>query len=165
MIRQRFITERRARWRRLEELLNHLEKRGARHAEEASLDEFVALYRTACSDLAKARTEAMGEDGGEVKLYERLITPLIDLGTALTVTLEFDHWFRWDPDNLDEQGVLDVRSSLTGGQWVNVSTWQGASSENPDHQSIDLTAQAAGASDLDVRWSTTGFEEPVGPGL
>ncbi len=62
MIRQHFIIERQARWRRLEELLHHLERRGIRHLDEASLDEFVALYRTSCSDLAKARTEAMGED-------------------------------------------------------------------------------------------------------
>jgi uncharacterized membrane protein SpoIIM required for sporulation len=42
--------------------LFHLEKRGARQTEEALLDEFISLYRTACSDLAKARTEDMGED-------------------------------------------------------------------------------------------------------
>lgn len=62
MIRQHFITGRHARWRRLEEILFHLEKRGPRKTDEAVLDEFVTLYRTACSDLAKARTEAMGED-------------------------------------------------------------------------------------------------------
>jgi hypothetical protein len=91
--------------------------------------------------------------GASAKLNERLITPPIDLATALTVTLEFDHWFRWDSGNLDEEGVLEVRSSLTGGEWVHVATWQGASSENPEHESFDLTAQAAGAGDLEVRWS------------
>jgi subtilisin-like proprotein convertase family protein len=91
--------------------------------------------------------------GAAVKLNERLITPPVDLATALTVTLEFDHWFREDSGNLDEQGVLEVRSSLTGGEWVHVATWQGASSANPEHESFDLTAQAAGAGDLEVRWS------------
>jgi uncharacterized membrane protein SpoIIM required for sporulation len=62
MMRQHFITDRRGRWRRLEEILFHLERRGSRQTDEAVLDEFVALYRTACSDLARARTEAMGED-------------------------------------------------------------------------------------------------------
>jgi uncharacterized membrane protein SpoIIM required for sporulation len=62
MIRQRFVLDKQTRWRRLEEILLQLEKRGAKQTDEALLDEFVALYRAACSDLAKARTESVGDD-------------------------------------------------------------------------------------------------------
>lgn len=62
MTRQHFISDRRARWRRLEEILIHLERRGAKHVDDGLLDEFVALYRTTCSDLARARTDAAGDD-------------------------------------------------------------------------------------------------------
>jgi hypothetical protein len=83
---------------------------------------------------------------------EQLISPVIDLSAALAVNLQFDHWFRHYSSSLDEKGDVDVRSSLTGGQWVNVARWQGASSTNPAQASIDLTAQAAGASDVQIRW-------------
>jgi hypothetical protein len=47
---------------------------------------------------------------------------------------------------------VDVRSSLTGGAWVNVLRNQGASSANPNHRTINLTPQAAGASDVQIRF-------------
>jgi subtilisin-like proprotein convertase family protein len=83
---------------------------------------------------------------------EQLITPVIDLSGALSVTLVYDQFFRWFAGSLDEKGDVDVRSSLTGGNWVNVFRNQGASSPNPDHRSIDITTHAAGAADVQIRF-------------
>jgi len=68
------------------------------------------------------------------------------------VTLEFDQYFRWYSLGQAEKGDVDVRSSLTGGVWVTVMTNQAASSSNPDHKTINITGQAAGASDVQVRF-------------
>jgi len=83
---------------------------------------------------------------------EQLITPVMNLATATTVTLSFDQFFRWFSSGQAERGDVDVRSSLTGGLWVNVFRNQSASSPNPDHKVLDITAQAAGASDVQVRF-------------
>jgi subtilisin-like proprotein convertase family protein len=83
---------------------------------------------------------------------EELITPVMDLSQALTATLRFDQFFRWYSGGEDEVADVDVRSSLTGGAWVNVLRQQGASSPDPDARTTDITAQAAGASDAQVRF-------------
>jgi uncharacterized membrane protein SpoIIM required for sporulation len=63
VIKQDFMESRRARWNRLERLLDRLESAGgAKKLEQHELDEFVHLYRTACSDLARARSEELGDD-------------------------------------------------------------------------------------------------------
>ena len=79
---------------------------------------------------------------------ESLITPTIDLSSGLTASLEFDHFF-----NLYQTEVADadVRSTLTGGSWVTVKTW-GADTANPEHEIIDITAEAAGVNDVQIRW-------------
>ncbi|HEX4824037.1 MAG TPA: hypothetical protein VFV19_06970, partial [Candidatus Polarisedimenticolaceae bacterium] len=46
----------------------------------------------------------------------------------------------------------DVRSSATGGAWVNVFRQQGAGSANPDHRAIDISAAAGRASSVQVRF-------------
>jgi subtilisin-like proprotein convertase family protein len=83
---------------------------------------------------------------------EQLITPVMNLSTATSVTLEFDEYFRWYSSSQNEIGDVDVRSSLTGGSWVNVLRQQGASSLNPEHKTINITAQAAGAANVQVRF-------------
>ncbi len=83
---------------------------------------------------------------------EQLITPVMNLQTALTATLQFDQYFRWFNGNLSEIADVDVRSTLTGGAWLNVLRQQNASTANPDHKSIPITAQAAGAPDVQVRF-------------
>jgi subtilisin-like proprotein convertase family protein len=83
---------------------------------------------------------------------EELITPVMNLATATGVTLEFDQYFRHYGGGQAEKGDVDVRSSLTGGAWVNVLRNQGADSANPNHRTLDITAQAAGASDVQVRF-------------
>src|SRR6185295_1085125 len=71
---------------------------------------------------------------------------------ASAVTLEFDQFFRFYSLGGAEKGDVDVRSSLTGGAWVNVFRNQGASSAEPDHKSLNITAQAAGAADVQIRF-------------
>jgi subtilisin-like proprotein convertase family protein len=83
---------------------------------------------------------------------ETLITPVMNLAAAIAVTLQFDQYFNWFAGNLSEIADVDVRSAATNGQWVNVLRQQGASSSNPDHRVIDITAQAAGASNVLVRF-------------
>ena len=83
---------------------------------------------------------------------EQLITPAMNLAAATNVTLQFDQYFRWFEDGLAEVADLDVRSSLTAGAWVNVLRQQGAASTNPDHRTIDLSALAAGATGVQVRF-------------
>ncbi len=83
---------------------------------------------------------------------EQLITPVLDLASATAVTLDFDQYFQFYSGGQSERGDVDVRSSLTGGAWVNVFRNQSASSANPDHRSIGITAQAAGAANVQVRF-------------
>ena len=89
---------------------------------------------------------------GSFDMDEQLITDNIDLSMALSATLEFDQYFYYYSLGGDEYGDVDVRSSNTGGSWVNVFQNHGASSSNPDHQSIDITTEAAGASDVQIRF-------------
>jgi subtilisin-like proprotein convertase family protein len=85
---------------------------------------------------------------GAFDLDEALITPVLDLTGATGATVEFDHYYnRYETEVPD----LDLRSSLTGGAWVNVRTWTNDTA-NPQHESIDITAQAAGATGVELRW-------------
>jgi hypothetical protein len=90
--------------------------------------------------------------GGAATQDEELITPVMSLATATTVTLDFDQYFRWYGGGQNEICDVDVKSSLTGSAWVNVLRQQGASSPNPDHKTLNLTAQAAGAPDVQIRF-------------
>lgn len=53
---------RRVRWERLERLVGQLESKSTVKATEDDLDEFVHLYRTACGDLAKVRSDSPGHN-------------------------------------------------------------------------------------------------------
>ncbi len=57
-----FINARLGRWKRLERVLHRLERIRAKKLPEHELDEFVHLYRIACSDLARARSNDLGDD-------------------------------------------------------------------------------------------------------
>jgi subtilisin-like proprotein convertase family protein len=88
--------------------------------------------------------------GAGVEQDERLISPIIDLSGASNARIEFDSFFNHTPGAF-ERGDVDVMSSLTGNDWVNVFRYQ-ATSANPDHRVIDITAQAAGASDVQIQF-------------
>jgi len=85
---------------------------------------------------------------GEVSMDESLVTPPLDLRDAQTVTLAFDHWFRRSGT---ETTAVDVRSARTGGNWTTVRSWS-ASTTNPTAESINITAQAAGVANVQIRW-------------
>jgi uncharacterized membrane protein SpoIIM required for sporulation len=57
-----FISDRQELWRRLERLLDDLERKGARNLDDHELDEFIGLYRITCSDLVRVRSETLGDD-------------------------------------------------------------------------------------------------------
>jgi uncharacterized repeat protein (TIGR01451 family) len=85
---------------------------------------------------------------GSIDMDEILIAPVLDLSTVDTVTLEFDHYLNhYSAETAD----VDVRSSNTAGSWTNVGRWT-SDTANSQHESIDITAQAAGAGDVEIRW-------------
>src|SRR6185503_12175913 len=83
---------------------------------------------------------------------ESLLSPVLDLSTATTATLQFDQFFRWFSGGTSEKADVDVRSSLTGGAWVTVLHQEGAGTANPDHRTLNISSQAAGAADAQVRF-------------
>jgi uncharacterized repeat protein (TIGR01451 family) len=87
--------------------------------------------------------------GGGTRMDEQLITPPMDFVGDPIVTLEFDHWFS---ASNSEIAAIDVRSSATAGNWVNVAQWSGTSTANGQHEIIDISAQAGDAPDAEVRW-------------
>jgi subtilisin-like proprotein convertase family protein len=89
---------------------------------------------------------------GGTRMDEELITPVMDLTDEPVVTLEFDHWFEWSSQRRDEIADVDIRSSNTSGQWVNLAHWTGASSANGEHVAIDISTEAFGAADVEIRF-------------
>jgi hypothetical protein len=83
---------------------------------------------------------------------EHLISPAMNLAGTTVVTLHFDHYFRWFDGHNNERGDVDVRSSATGNGWVNVLRLNGTDSANPEHRSINISTQAAGATGVQVRF-------------
>src|SRR5206468_3585175 len=83
---------------------------------------------------------------------EQLITPVLNLSPAVNVTLEFDQNFDWSSGGQNEVGDVDVMSSRTGGSWTNVFRNIGNSSQNPDHRTVTISSQSAGASNVQIRF-------------
>lgn len=81
---------------------------------------------------------------------EQLLSPLINCAGFASVELQFKHAFRWYSGGLDEQCDVDVRSSATGNAWVNVAKFQDADASGTVN--LDVTAQAAGQADVQVRF-------------
>ena len=109
--------------------------------------------RTFASPIASPAVIVDSDNAGSTATQdEQLITPVLNLSSATAVTLAYDEYFRWYNGSLDEKGDVDVKSSLTGGAWVNVVRNQGAATSNPNHRTVDITAQAAGASNVQLRF-------------
>ncbi len=81
---------------------------------------------------------------------EELISQTFDVSNATIVQLQYTHNFNWGSGGMDEQGDVEVRSSLTGGAWVNVANYSGADASGTVNH--DITSLAAGASDVQVRF-------------
>jgi len=94
--------------------------------------------------------------GSSATQDEQLITPVLDLSSATTVTLEFDQYFNWISGYGTDIGDVDVRSSLTSNAWVNVFRNSEADSPNPDHKTLNITVQSAGADNVQIRFRYTG---------
>jgi hypothetical protein len=99
---------------------------------------------------------------------EELITPTLNLTHAAFVTLEFDQWFsvfdESDPGDPNRYGItigdVDVYSSLTGGSWQNVLSNRYVT--DLSHKNINITTQAAGASDVQIRYHFYYFgDQPI----
>ena len=80
---------------------------------------------------------------------EQLVTPVLDMSAALGATIDFDEYFNTLGD---AAGDVDVKSSLTGGIWTTVLRNMNATTPNPNHRTVNITAQAAGASDVQIRF-------------
>jgi hypothetical protein len=78
---------------------------------------------------------------------EQLITPPIDCSSSKTVALRFDHDFL---DYDFEVAAVKVRSANTGGAWVTIARYSKAPASG--EVLLDITAEAAGAPDLQVNW-------------
>jgi subtilisin-like proprotein convertase family protein len=89
--------------------------------------------------------------GPGVPMDEQLITPPIDLGAAVTAAVEFDHHFNAGFAGTETADV-DVRSSLSLGNWVTVASWSAVDTPNPEQAFVDISSWAAGASDVQLRW-------------
>ncbi len=96
-------------------------------------------------------SDAAGQSPGILQ-DEQLISPALDLSGATAATLQFDEYFDWYSGNRDEVGDVDVRSSATGSAWTNVLRHEDASTPNPSHPVLDISAQAAGATFVQVRF-------------
>ncbi len=91
------------------------------------------------------------EQGSGFQMDEELISPVVDVSTfSDEVVLQFAHDFNWYSGGLDEQGDVEVRSSATGGLWVTVANFSGGDAGGT--VSLDITAQAAGQTDVQVRF-------------
>ncbi len=88
--------------------------------------------------------------GAGATMDEELITPVVDAAAFTAVELAFVHDFAWFSGGGDEHGDVDVRSAATGGVWTTVASFSGADTGGP--VSVDLTAQAAGQADVEIRF-------------
>ncbi len=79
--------------------------------------------------------------GIDFEMDEQLISPVIDATGFVSLSLNFNHDFRWYSGGNPEEANVDVRSSATAGVWVNVVNYSGASASGA--VSIDITDYAA----------------------
>ncbi len=79
---------------------------------------------------------------------EELITPAVSTTGFTNVSLELEHVFRYYTSGQAEKGDIDVRSTATGGNWVNVRRFD--SGDVSGHLSVDLTPYSA--ANLQVRF-------------
>jgi hypothetical protein len=75
-----------------------------------------------------------------------LTSPGFSTSSATTVILEFDHFFQNIFGDTADVEVFD------GNQWVVVRSFGGATTANPAHEIIDISAQAAGKLTVQVRF-------------
>lgn len=108
--------------------------------------------RTPVAPIAIPFAIADSDAAGFCQMDEHLVTPALNLTSAVTANLTYDHYFRYADSNLEEVGDVDIRSSLTGGSWTNLKRYAGGSSPNPQSVGVDITSMAAGATGVQIRF-------------
>ena len=88
--------------------------------------------------------------GSSATMDDQLISPVIDASAFASVNLQFNHDFTWYSGGINEQADVDVRSSATGGAWVNKANYSGISANGT--VVLDLSVQAANQSDVQIRF-------------
>ena len=88
--------------------------------------------------------------GTGLAMDEELITDAFSVANSPSVELQFEHNFRWWSGGMDEQADVEIRSTATGGAWVNVANFSGGDSVGI--MTYDITAQAAGQNDVQLRF-------------
>lgn len=88
------------------------------------------------------------DDAGSIAIDTEMISPTVNYTGSATATLEFDTDFNsWTSE------VADVDVSNDGGTtWTNVWKKTGADYRGPHHELLDITALAAGQSNVKVRF-------------
>ncbi|MEE4270487.1 MAG: trypsin-like peptidase domain-containing protein [Thermoanaerobaculales bacterium] len=81
---------------------------------------------------------------------EELISPVVDCTGYQQVELQFKHDFNYYASGQNEQADVEVRSSATGGAWVNVANYSGADTSGT--VIIDITDHAFDQTDVQVRF-------------
>ncbi len=90
------------------------------------------------------------ELGTGLSMDEELVSPAVDCTGQASVRLQYRHDFHWYSGGQNEKGDVQVRSSLTGGAWTTVAGYAGADASGV--VTLDVSAQAAGAADVQVRF-------------
>lgn len=89
---------------------------------------------------------------GTLNVDAALRSPSFDFSTApAVVVLEFKYDFRWYAFSQDEGADVDV-SNDGGGSWTNIWQRAGGSDRGPKTAQVDISALAAGESDVRVRF-------------
>lgn len=91
-----------------------------------------------------------GALGAGNPMDERLISRLLDCSAAESVQLQYAHDFRRFTGGATERGDVEIRSTATAGAWVRVAFYAPTSASGTVQ--LDVTAQAAGQSDVQVRF-------------
>lgn len=86
--------------------------------------------------------------GSGATMYEELISPVIDCSALTSVILEYDHYFYGGSSSWINQGEVFV---WDGSTWVSVAFYPAGTSAS-GLESIDITAQAAGNSNVQVKF-------------
>ena len=87
------------------------------------------------------------ELGSGSSMDEQLISPVVDTRGFTEVKLDLDHFFRFYESNQPEIADIDVRSTATNNNWINLARF---TSNAAGHLSLDLSPYSA--ADLQVRY-------------
>jgi hypothetical protein len=90
------------------------------------------------------------EAGSGVTHDEEMYTAAVDCTGHEHVELRFNHDFTWYEGGNDEHADVDLRSTATGGSWVTVTSFSGASASG--NVIIDISPWAVDQADVQVRF-------------